>query len=99
MPYAGSRRAEQCLGHWLRAEFHLGRINSRYCSPTPLVISVVDGSNRVALPNQRKSKVAAIAPVSCATMKPGASAGRIPAKVSLAARASVTAGLANEVEA
>src|SRR3989442_9194110 len=32
-------------------------------------------------------------------MKPGASAGRIPAKVSVAARASVTAGLANEVEA
>jgi hypothetical protein len=32
-------------------------------------------------------------------MKPGASAGRIPAKVSLAARANVTAGLAKEVEA
>ena len=32
-------------------------------------------------------------------MNPGASIGRIPAKVSLAARASVTAGLAKEVEA
>jgi hypothetical protein len=31
-------------------------------------------------------------------MKPGASAGRMPAKVSLAARASVTAGLANDVD-
>jgi len=30
-------------------------------------------------------------------MKPGASIGRIPASVSLAARASVTAGLANDV--
>ena len=32
-------------------------------------------------------------------MKPGASAGRMPANVSLAARASVTAGLANDVDA
>jgi len=32
-------------------------------------------------------------------MKTGASAGRMPAKVSLAARAMVTAGLANEVDA
>ena len=31
-------------------------------------------------------------------MKPGASAGRMPANVSLAARASVTAGLANDVD-
>jgi hypothetical protein len=31
-------------------------------------------------------------------MNPGASAGRMPAKVSLAARASVTAGFANEVD-
>ena len=30
--------------------------------------------------------------------EPGASAGRIPANVSLAARASVTAGLANDVD-
>ena len=32
-------------------------------------------------------------------MKPGVSAGLIPAKVSLSERAIVTAGLANEVEA
>jgi hypothetical protein len=32
-------------------------------------------------------------------MKPGASAGRIPANVSLAERASVTAGFANDVDA
>ena len=32
-------------------------------------------------------------------MKPGASAGRIPANVSLNERAIVTAGLANDVEA
>jgi hypothetical protein len=31
-------------------------------------------------------------------MNAGASAGRMPAKVSLAARASVTAGFANEVD-
>ena len=47
----------------------------------------------------RDSPVAAAAPSTCAAMKPGASAGRRPAKVSVAARASVTAGLANEVEA
>ena len=32
-------------------------------------------------------------------MKPGASAGRIPANVSLSERASVTAGFAKDVEA
>jgi hypothetical protein len=32
-------------------------------------------------------------------MKPGTSAGRIPTNVSLRARASVTAGFANDVEA
>ena len=31
-------------------------------------------------------------------MKPGASTGRMPTNVSLAARASVTAGLANDVD-
>ena len=31
-------------------------------------------------------------------MNPGASTGRMPANVSLAARASVTAGLANDVD-
>ena len=37
--------------------------------------------------------------ISCATMKPGASTGRMPAKVSVSDRAMVTAGLAKEVEA
>lgn len=46
-----------------------------------------------------KSAVAVPAPMSCAAMKAGASAGRIPANVSVAERASVTAGLANDVEA
>ena len=36
--------------------------------------------------------------MTCATMNPGVSAGRIPANVSLAARARVTAGFAKEVE-
>ena len=49
--------------------------------------------------SQRKSAVAAAAPRSCATMNAGASAGRMPAKVSVADRAKVTAGFANEVDA
>src|SRR5262245_1466547 len=49
--------------------------------------------------SHRKSPVAAAAPSNCATMNAGASAGRIPANVSVADRASVTAGLANDVEA
>src|ERR1017187_5021849 len=48
--------------------------------------------------SHRKVRVAAAAPSSCATRKPGTSTGRIPANVSLAARASVTAGLANDVD-
>jgi hypothetical protein len=48
--------------------------------------------------NNRNSAVAATAPSNSATTKPGASAGRIPTKVSLAARAVVTAGFANDVE-
>jgi hypothetical protein len=49
--------------------------------------------------SQRKRTVAAAAPASWARINPGASAGRIPAKVSLADRASVTAGYAKEVDA
>ena len=45
------------------------------------------------------SAVAIAAPTSCATMKAGTPAGAMPAKVSDSARAIVTAGLANEVEA
>src|SRR5215470_20345213 len=49
--------------------------------------------------SRRNRSVAAAAPISCARIKPGASAGRMPANVLLKARASVTAGFANEVEA
>jgi hypothetical protein len=49
--------------------------------------------------NQRNKAVAAIAPSNCATINPGESAGRIPAKVLVTDRASVTAGFANEVDA
>jgi hypothetical protein len=46
----------------------------------------------------QRRRVPAAAPASCATTKAGTSAGRIPANVSLAVLASVTAGFANEVE-
>jgi len=49
--------------------------------------------------SQDHSKVAAKAPVNCAAMKAGASIGRIPEKVFVTDRASVTAGLANDVDA
>lgn len=49
--------------------------------------------------SQRKTAVAAAAPASWAATNAGTSAGRMPAKVSLAERATVTAGLANDVEA
>ena len=48
--------------------------------------------------SQRKSNVAANPPRNCAATKPGTSAGRMPANVSLRQRARVTAGLAKEVE-
>ena len=49
--------------------------------------------------SHRNSTVAAPAPRHCAAMKAGTSASRIPAKVSVAARAMVTAGFAKLVEA
>src|SRR5215472_13954497 len=49
--------------------------------------------------NQRKSPVATSAPPNWAAMKAGASTGRIPANVFDTARANVTAGFANDVEA
>jgi hypothetical protein len=48
--------------------------------------------------SQRNNAVAAAAPANWAATNPGVSAGRIPANVSDAARASVTAGLAKDVE-
>ena len=49
--------------------------------------------------NHRNTAAAARAPTICAPMKAGAEVGAMPAKVLLRARASVTAGLAKEVEA
>src|SRR4029079_304548 len=49
--------------------------------------------------SHRKRKVAAAAPAICATTNPGTSDGRIPANVSVSARANVTAGFANDVDA
>jgi hypothetical protein len=49
--------------------------------------------------SQLNSAVAVPAPNNCATMKPSTSAGRMPLKVSVAALARVTAGLANDVDA
>ena len=46
-----------------------------------------------------KRLVASVAPTTCATMNPGASWGRIPAKVFVKERAMVTAGFANDVDA
>jgi hypothetical protein len=51
------------------------------------------------LNSMRASTYAVPAPSSCAAMKAGASVGRIPEKVLLSERATVIAGLANEVEA
>ena len=48
--------------------------------------------------SQRKTYVAATAPAICAQTNGSTSTGRIPANVSLKARATVTAGLANDVD-
>src|SRR5262245_33222632 len=49
--------------------------------------------------NHRITATANTPAITCATMNPGTSTGRIPANESLTARASVTAGFANEVDA
>ena len=57
---------------------------------------------RAASPPEQPAReilLAASAPTSSATMKPGTSEGAIPAKVSLSDRAMVTAGLAKDVDA
>ena len=48
---------------------------------------------------QRKHRYASTLPATCASINIGASIKRIPENVSVRARANVTAGLANEVEA
>src|ERR1044071_6905081 len=58
--------------------------------------SALAGSDGIS---QRNRSVAVTAPATCPAINPGTSAGRIPAKVSVRARATVTAGFANDVEA
>src|ERR1700732_850491 len=58
--------------------------------------SAISGS---AGTSQRNRAVAADAPIAWLTRNAGTSFGRIPANVSVAARAIVTAGFANEVDA
>jgi poly(A) polymerase Pap1 len=58
----------------------------------------VDGV-RTELSSHCISAIAPRAPRTCATTNIGTLAGAIPAKVFVSARAIVTAGLANEVEA
>jgi hypothetical protein len=48
--------------------------------------------------SQAKNNVAAAAPKSCSRMKAGTSRGRMPAKVFVRQRATVTAGFAKDVE-
>ena len=57
------------------------------------------GSAGVDDVSQLKKNRLAAAPANCAAMNQGVSAGRIPAKVLVRERASVTAGFANDVEA
>ncbi|GAB3257324.1 hypothetical protein GCM10027296_27870 [Chitinimonas naiadis] len=63
------------------------------------VIGIKTGGTTLPRSNQPNSAAATKVPTSCATMNAGVSIERIPANVSLAALASVTAGLANEVGA
>jgi hypothetical protein len=68
-------------------------------------ITLRPGKSSAAIQSARSAKSiepnsqAMAAPRLCASTKPGASAGRTPANVSVNARATVMAGLANEVEA
>ena len=58
-----------------------------------LVLPIFPGTSH---PN---SSAAESAPSSCAARNTGTSTGRMPAKVPVIARANVTAGLANDVDA
>src|SRR5262249_51705533 len=57
------------------------------------------GASRSGRSSHRTTATAKAPPMTCATMNPGTSTGRIPANESLTARASVTAGFANDVDA
>jgi hypothetical protein len=71
-----------------------GRVAKSPGETVPATVALAGGAGY----SQQKTAVAAAAPISCAAIKPGASAGRIPANVLVALRARVTAGLANEVD-
>src|SRR5690349_14618667 len=58
-----------------------------------------EAASAVRTTNTRSSTTPTRAPASCATMKPGASCGRMPANVSVSDRPTVMAGFANEVDA
>src|SRR5262245_34487215 len=92
--------AMQCLDHVIGASL---RTRSDPIGAAPewsgATVGTMTAGTGSAGTSQRNSAVAAPAPASCATMKSGTSAGRIPAKVSLAERARVTTGFANEVDA
>ena len=62
-------------------------------------INIEDASAGSDGTSQRNKTVAEKAPSNWVMIKPGASAGLIPAKVFVTDRASVTAGFANEVDA
>src|SRR5262249_31080308 len=95
-------RPEETLGHL--APRRVVRAEEKHPLPGHRLASIpFPTTSRVDLrslgTSQRTRAVAAVAPISCASTNPGTSVGRIPANVSLAARAIVTAGLANDVEA
>lgn len=83
---------------WLRVELPVQSINTRFL--LPITCPLFDGMRndhgsgifRQRWHQPAKQHGCHAVPASCATIKPGASAGRIPAKVSLADRTSVTAG-------
>src|SRR5918999_4798806 len=89
-----------------------GRDNSPQCSAKPNFWRGVMAGNNVSAgwpidgyfgslqlaSSQRENAVPKAPPITCPPMKSGTLSGDIPAKVSVMARASVTAGLANEVE-
>src|SRR5437867_4371144 len=83
---------------WGKCRFYGTRTGESPTGPRWGTTTVSATSGNVGT-SQRNRAVAEPAPRSCAAMKPGTSAGRIPANVSVADRASVTAGFANEVEA
>ena len=90
---------EQCRQTSLtKASFIAASAILRHCSAVSAGQSRISSLWTVAI-RCASSGSAAEAPRSCATIKPGASVGRIPTKVSVNVRARVTAGLAKEVEA